>query len=44
MVKNYVCFRTSVELYNSLEVNQKFRKEQTIHSYCFKYTTLVNVV
>lgn len=44
MVKNYLCLRTSAELCNFLHVNLKFRKEENIHSYCFKYTTLVDVI
>lgn len=44
VVKNNVCLRTSVEIHNSLRINLKFRKEQNIHSYCSKYTSLVNVI
>lgn len=43
MLEIYVCLRTSMKFYNSLHVNLKFRKEQNISSYCFKYASLVNV-
>lgn len=36
--------RTSMKFYNSFNVNLKFRKEHNVNSYCFKYTTLVNVI